>query len=279
MSLTSFLRNNEDVRKRFEQEFSLPVFAVRKPLLAAALTTNYPLVGTAFDYLLRFYLQNLNPHAAVQSQWIAESSLLLIPHGSPLFRQVENTVEQAKAQVEKFLQTDSMSDELLRSALQLAQLDCIYREGIESAPTAEIEANDIRDLRNLTSILDSEQWQAHRVCLLNPTFGGASSLVGGADADLVLDDTLIDIKTTKYLELKRRDFDQLLGYYTLHTIAGVGEIEPKIKINKVAIYFSRHAYLHVFHIGDIISQVTFRPFVRWFVQRAKTVKSHSYRGR
>lgn len=273
MSLTSLLRNNEDVRERFYREFSLPVFAVRKPLLAAALTTNYALVGTAFDYVLRFYLQNLNPRAAVQSQWIAEASLLVIPHGSPLFRQVENTVEQAKAQVEKFLQTDSMSDELLRSALQLAQLDCIYREGMGSAPTAEIDANDIRDLRNLISILDSEQWQVHRVCLLNPTFGGASRLVGGADADLVLDDTLIDIKTTKYLELKRRDFDQLLGYYTLHTIGGIGEVEPKIRIDKLAIYFSRHAYLHVFEIEKIVNPRTFPDFVMWFEQRAKQEKS------
>ena len=267
MSLTSLLRNNEDVRRRFYQEFPTPIFAARRPLLAAPLTTNYPLVGTAFDYVLRFYLQNLHPQVAVQSQWIAEATLLIIPYGSPLFRQVEGIVEQAKQHLNRFLQTDSLNDDLLKSALQLAQLDCIYREGIGSAPTKAIDANDIQDLRNLVSILDTNQWKANK-CLLNPTFGKASVLVGGADADLVLDDTLIDIKTTKYLELKRRDFDQILGYYTLHTIAGVGEIEPKIPIRKLAIYFSRHAYLHVFKVEEIVNPQTFPGFVSWFEQRA-----------
>jgi hypothetical protein len=37
---------------------------------------------------------------------------------------------------------------------------------------------------------------------LNPDFGFASKLVGGADADIVLDSTLIDIKTVKAATLK-----------------------------------------------------------------------------
>jgi hypothetical protein len=34
-------------------------------------------------------------------------------------------------------------------------------------------------------------------------------------------------------------------------------------------YFSRHAYLKVFHLDDHINQNTFSNFVKWFEQRAR----------
>ena len=57
MSLTSFLDNNPDVREQFKQEFHKPSLRVKKDLLAPPLTKRYSTVGTAFDYLLRFYVK------------------------------------------------------------------------------------------------------------------------------------------------------------------------------------------------------------------------------
>ena len=45
-------------------------------------------------------------------------------------------------------------------------------------------------------------------CYLNPTFGDASNLVGGADADIILDDMLIDIKTTKAISFTQEHYNQ-----------------------------------------------------------------------
>ena len=73
MSLTSFV-GNKDVRERFKQEFPSPKFSVQKPLLAPPLTKHNILMGTAFDYLLRFYLKRLNPQA-VESRWVAENAV------------------------------------------------------------------------------------------------------------------------------------------------------------------------------------------------------------
>ena len=92
--------------------------------------------------------------------------------------------------------------------------------------------------------------------------------MGGADADLVVDDTLIDIKTTKKLTLERGAFDQILGYYVLYHIGGVGEISPKPAITKVAIYFSRFGYLYVVPISELVDSTTFPEFVQWFQKRA-----------
>src|SRR5437773_972190 len=79
MSLTSFL-NNPDVRKKFREEF--PRQPVRRKLtpLAPPLTNNNSLVGTAFDYLLRFYLERLNPNAQC-SAWVAENVPAILEDG------------------------------------------------------------------------------------------------------------------------------------------------------------------------------------------------------
>lgn len=268
MSLTSFLERNEDVRERFRQEFRKPRFSVKKDLLAPPLTKRYSLVGTAFDYLLRFYLQHLNPNTIDKGHWVAESALALITDNPPLLSKGKKIVSQAKERLKVFLGSGQMSDELIESALLLAQLDPIFRAGLGHEYVGTIYDDDVQDLRNLISIVDPSIFKANELCLVNPTFGVASRMVGGADADLVVDDTIIDIKTTKNLKLQRRDFDQLIGYYVLHEIGGIGELRPKPEITKVAIYFSRHAYLHVFDLQEIIDNNTFPDFIRWFKNRA-----------
>ena len=111
-------------------------------------------------------------------------------------------------------------------------------------------------------------FKAKKLCLLNPTFGKASKLVGGADADLIIDDMLIEIKTTKRVRLLQDTFHQLMGYYSLHRISGVGGLKPKAKIRKIAVYFSRYSYLHVFNLHDIIKKEQFLDFLRWLKERA-----------
>ena len=59
------------------KEFPRPNFNTKMPLLAPPSTNHYQLVGTAFDYLLRFYIKHVNPNN-IESSWIAEASLKLI---------------------------------------------------------------------------------------------------------------------------------------------------------------------------------------------------------
>jgi len=48
--------------------------------------------------------------------------------------------------------------------------------------------------------------------ILNPTFGDFSKIVGGADADIIIDGVLIDLKTRNKLGYVGDDFAQLFGY-------------------------------------------------------------------
>lgn len=157
----------------------------------------------------------------------------------------------------------------MESALQLAQLDPIFRAGVIDENLGNVHKEDVDDLRKLIYLVEPQLFKASCLCLLDPTFGEASQLVGGADADLVIDDAIIDIKTTKNLKLERDYFNQLIGYLVLHEITGVGGLVPKPKITRLGIYFSRYAFLYMLDLGPVIHQDKFPVFVDWFIARAK----------
>jgi hypothetical protein len=302
MSLTSFLER-KDVRERFRQEFDMPRMKTKRELLAPPLSNRYSLVGTAFDYLARFYVKRLNPDAITKA-WIAEivlhdlSWMPIWRHNSQsdttvygfswmpqedyikdkrgtilrfsdLEKKVRQIVERVRVDYADFLSSGRITDELVESALLLAQVDTIFRAKVVDKNLGDVHKEDIEDLSKLISLIDLQFFKASRLCLLNPTFGDASLLVGGADADLVIDDAIIDIKTTKNFGLDREDFNQLIGYFVLHEIAGFGNLAPRQSITRVGIYFARFGYLHTIDLDGIIRPETFPNFVKWFVARAR----------
>jgi len=291
MSLTSFLKN-KDAKDAFKQNFKKPRFKLQAKLLAPPLTNHYGLVGTAFDYLLRFYIKRLNPNA-IEQRWVSEASLCLlniaklpglfeisnensimqklkekITEKPILYKKVAEIVQYAKNVYNSYINTGVMSRDIFKAVLLLAQVDVIYRAGIVDENLGNVDENDIKDLQNSISIVKPEYFKAKKTCILNPTFGKASRLVGGADCDLIIDDTIIDIKTTKKLELRRDYFDQLIGYYILYKIGDIKGMPSSCEIKRLGIYFSRHRYLHYIDVQDIIKEDTFPAFVEWFKKRA-----------
>ena len=284
MSLTSFLEIR-DVKEVFKQ-FKMPLFKIQVELLAPPLTKHYALVGTAFDYLLRFYIKHINPNT-IEQEWVSEVSLRLLEmrqlppelreetikedpalYDPTVYEKVTEIVEDAKKVYNEFLKKGTMGSDLFKAVLLLAQVDVITRAGIVDKNLGNIDQEDIKDLGNLISIVKPKYFKAKEICILNPTFGKASQLVGGADCDLVIDDAIIDIKTTKKLELTKRYFNQLIGYYTLQKIGGIDSMPSNCEIKRLGIYFSRYAYLYFIDVQDIIRENTFPNFIEWFKKRA-----------
>ena len=103
--------------------------------------------------------------------------------------------------------------------------------------------------------------------VLNPHFGKGSTLVGGADADLIVDGVLIDIKTTQQTSFTQDNFNQLIGYYVLSKLGKVNDSED-IQISKLGIYFSRYGILHTIPTRQIENHKNFPKFVKWFKEQA-----------
>ena len=79
MNYNKLLKSNED-KKKFREFFPKPDFKkkeINREILAHPIADNKPLVGIAFDYLLRFLIEYSYKHT-ISNSWIAENSLRLL---------------------------------------------------------------------------------------------------------------------------------------------------------------------------------------------------------
>jgi len=238
MSLSDFVLC---VRSLFDGEFSKPPFpysAKTKPKVPSI--GNPRRIGTAFDYAMRLCLAKLNR--------IPVNEIPLVAEKATTRRKGKEFVRDFKDKLQHFLEGKLEINDLLSDCIVLANLEPLARGASEymywSPDLFRIEDSDIEDLRNLVALVDSKLFIAKRQCVLNPIFGKSSLIVGGADADFIFDDTIIDIKTTKYLKFERQSFRQLLGYFMLN----LREDNMYGKINKLGIYYSRFGVLFTFLI-------------------------------
>lgn len=287
MSLSSLIHNREDIRDGFRARILRPQIKFGRALQAAPRTTNYRIVGTAFDYLLRFLTKRMNPHAKT-SPWVAEQGVrrIGVPRGAldgdalaeiytnPERQKAETYLRKATRHYEVFLKNGRVTEELLLSALRLAHLDVAIRAGPDRVDWFALESlnsDDVADLMALLALVDERAFTTTHTCILNPTFGAASALVGGADADLILDDCMVDVKTTKEPRLDIRDFYQLVGYYLLLGLGGLGRDEAEThqpQVTSLGIYFSRFGYLWKVRVEDAVPESAVPELTKWFVETA-----------
>jgi hypothetical protein len=82
---------------------------------------------------------------------------------------------------------------------------------------------------------------------LNPRFAG-SILLGGADADLIIDGILLELKTTKAATPARPELWQLAGY-------ALADLDDEYGICKVGFYFGRHGSAITWPVGEFFDQL------------------------
>jgi hypothetical protein len=276
MSLKSFVERPE-VRALLSSYITVvptPGF-IPPPLLVPPRSAEYMLMGAAFDYLLRSLAERLNP-SCHRGPWIATGALAFfreeLTGGDPsLFAAAKECHDRALAAHKKYLSDGVLSDELLLGVIHLARIDRIYRDGPEYFRKEWLSlpyTTESAELRHLYEVVPLEKFESKDQCFLNPVFDLASHLVRGADADLIVDDCLIDVKTTRYLKFKTRDLHQIVGYYLLYLLTGVSAKRPIGKINRVGVYFSRHAFLHTLELEKIIEPGQIQAVLKRFVELA-----------
>ena len=171
---------------------------------------------------------------------------------------MQENIESAKAEYEDFLHAGVMGETLARAFVRLSQMDAIFRIGIKQVANVnplfdpvDREDDVVEDILGLYDLVPWNEFGASTRCALNPTFGDAGRLVGGADADLVVDGRLLDIKTVQ----RPRDrftqtVNQLVGYCLLSILGGIAG-QPW-QITELGVYYSRQALLISFPISQLI---------------------------
>lgn len=169
------------------------------------------------------------------------------------WRDASRILDGAKSGYRQYLETGIADAQTAAAALSLVDLDAIFRTGdltyfLRTKGGTKPDAHDITDVLNLhgalteSSTLHQELGRANSISL-NPDFDKTGQLVGGADADIIADDMLIDIKTTKFPKFERKYWEQLCGYCALASLQGMS-------IRRVAIYFSRFGVLEIVRLPD-----------------------------
>jgi hypothetical protein len=156
-------------------------------------------------------------------------------------------------------------------ALQLAAIDMFFRSGCNPHHWRDdIEDVDPLAVEEIVSMLEHapfDKLTSRGPMLLNPTFGRYSEAVGGGDADLVIGDLLLDIKTSRKLEVQPAHLRQLFGYFLL--ARGMRRDDPRFpEIHHLGIYFPRFAFVWTFPAVLLMDQPAFPDTEAWFIAQA-----------
>ncbi len=299
MALTDFVRQR-DVAARLDAV--IPPFRrqLEVPIRVRCSSGRPRLIGTAFDYALRVELQ-LRNQCASEGAWVAEHALHRLAEDAQLVEEVAGfgTVtigsrsrrledsgiltfaQQAKRVVDgarRFLRLrrgrsvrPSTRNVIAAHAIRLAKLDPYYRAGYPDPTVAKAGAREVREIVRLLSIVPFESLRHSTTLLLNPIFGRYSSLVQGADADLIVGDRLIDIKATKKPHVERDMVRQLVGYMILaHRARRSDRSLPRLR--SLEIYFARYGCMWSISTAAILGSPHYPDVERWFIGRAKAGK-------
>ena len=271
MSLTFMLKDST-----VQELFSTFRFKTRQtdaPIAAPQPPNNHPPTGAAFDYLARFWLKLRHPDA-VTYPWQAKNGILKLcmwAHTNPQqygWRALAalKSFESAEREYKAYISTRNLTEGLLRAALRLAELDAAYRGNQRAAVGIGVEPPDgaVADLRALWNVMvDGDLAKIRSPMRLNPDFGDATDLVGGADADIIADDILIEIKTGKNPTFSQKHFRQLAGYAALQRLADGPDFR------EVGVYLARYGRLLTVDAEIIYGAAGFGEFLEKFRRHAE----------
>lgn len=266
MSLTSLLRGRGifNPADRFciqlINSILLPVeFQSRKELPAPSphVLEHPNWIGTAVDYAVRFELKRRVP-TAHERPWVAEHRRAQsdVVNGEKNFRYASRFVEKYRKKEGAPSPADWRN--LARWSLRLAEIDLVMRSGINEDLEICLRPRQWQEyIDEVAQIVRGCPWEELvALCLngrawLNPTFGRLSEDIGGSDADLILGDALIEIKTTARPRVDRSFRRQLAGYYLL--AREYSKSTRKLPIpNTIGILFTRQGDLWTCPVGEFI---------------------------
>ena len=295
MSLTRYVKRPE-VRDKIKPLRPPPPRKIPAPIRAEPRSSRQnssrqTVVGVAFDYLIRFELQRRAPHATAR-QWVAETAAEMLERGERVLTEVDwsgewtggsevrasprEVVDAAKAAVASHLKAEAPDWRHLAGiaahAIRLAKLDSVVRALAFNPGFVGADFADVEDLLDMLEIVPWDSLVRDETLMLNPILGESSRMIGGADADLISGDLLVDFKTTTKQAMNPTELDQLFGYFLL--ARNERKADPDFpEIRRVGLYFCRHGHLSTWDVSQWTGHPEFLSIEDWFFNHAKSLRS------
>ena len=224
------------------------------PLIVPVEPVAWTLVGAAFDYRVRYLFTITRPERFVAALGAGQEFEVPFANLASQLAQFTSNNHPCGA-----LMSPSAEAELARFCYVLAMYESLFRAAVVNSPLfslgAKASADEqlalapppaVADLVALTGAAVAAMGHLFKKSMIsNPVFAGSLD-VGGADADLIINRCLIDIKTTKNRSLDRRTAYQLVGYLLL-------DYENQYRINSLGFYLSRIPALIVWPVDEAIA--------------------------
>ncbi len=278
MSLTSHLNDKTSpigqfIKQHFSQTTALTKDANRqlkdvstlRPLESAEESYPYGSLGAAFDYRARYafaitpYQQLVAWHGAL---------LLSIAGGSYSRRLVKDFFEKLDVTLKTVQpvgkRLDTVDEHTLdRYCFVLSLFEQVFRssayvQGPLMQPTVKHSVEELLaipqvawldDLRAMFMLFyDRYHHLLSRPAILNPVFAGSVD-IGGADADMIVEGCLIDMKASISPQIKADFLYQLAGYVLL-------DYNDMYHITSVGIYMARQGLLFKWSVPVFLSELT-----------------------
>lgn len=257
-SLTAYLRHTPEARQAIRTALRVPLPPPpESPLLCPPLGANPGLVGTAFDYALRFLVQGLNPHLmAVRSMVVARIAAFEMDR-----KRVLSEVNAAEKTLQEVADGLPFGERHARAAVVLASYEVVARTGRYQDLAGAAPPEAWQDVWAMIQAVPPATFQAESQLLLNPHFAAARRF-GGADADLLLDDLLVEVKATRHLTLEAAYVQQLTAYLVLDRLGGMSGSDRPVR--RLGVYYARHGVLHLMPVHEVFRAGLLPQLVTWF---------------
>lgn len=149
------------------------------------------------------------------------------------------------------------------------------------------EEDVLEEMEGLFRLLRENGWPDGETVFERPTFGGHRHILSG-EGDFIVDDLLVDIKTTENRSFTNAFWRQLLMYYVLSDVQRVlHEVDGRTygkepfegkypEINRMGIYFARYGELQTVDMDEVIDDWgRYEEFRAWIVDRAIEENRHA----
>ncbi|MEF2278364.1 hypothetical protein V3W47_08620 [Deinococcus sp. YIM 134068] len=257
-SLSAYLRHTPEARQAIRVALAQPLpHPPDAPLVCPPLGADPGLVGTAFDYALRFVVQGLHPEVLpTRGPLVARYAAFQMNRD-----QVLAAVDEAEHTLGEVVDGLPFGERHARAAVVLASYEVVARTGLFQGLAGFVPAEAWRDVLALVRAVPLEAFRAEQQLILNPHFPAAGRF-GGADADLLVDDILIEVKATRHLRLRGEYLQQLSAYLVLDRLAGIRGSD--LPVRRLGVYYARHGVLHVLPVRDAFRPGLLPQLVTWF---------------
>ncbi|MFC4452095.1 hypothetical protein [Halorussus aquaticus] len=244
-------------------------------------TENPPVRVSVFD---GFVWEDENNRASNREEWEEqlENRADWRPRPSPLTWRYD---EELRTVVEQFIETGMNTEGVVKAALLNAgwQPDEVVTSWVDRA-AIEDELRD--EMASLFQLLREQAWTDGEHLMENPRFGMHQHILPG-EGDFIIDNLLVDIKTTEKGTFTPAYWRQLLLYYVLVDIQReLYEVEGRTygkegwdgkypEVSRVGIYFARHGELQTVDMDDLLTSPEYERFRARIVDMAIEENRHA----